>query len=386
MRTVAATRQTTADLTTKPKVLDWLVYCRENKLLTASEWALAALLVTLGQGQNITLSITGMADILGMRRDTVSKAINGLLAKGLMAPKGNGQHNKTFYRLTMPKSLPKSGPVYCPNEDQCTDGMRTSHCPNEDHNIEDIDEDRDEETTSTSGDGVGRSSSGDNRAEDSTRAKGSSSAKDSARPSSTRSGSSSSASSSVPADKAPGQNDVPAPGVQVPGVSSVSPDDQGVPPIEDYIADLEECAGALAVRLGVDEDDGINIKVLAGKLRDLCVLYDYHMLMSDIINSYEVDDRVWWKCSRKAVPVGYFLNEIEREMIQSNKNYAAEDKELEDRFLELFTGRDYLPGHRISELMPDVDFEVSMALIKRLLDEPRIVKISSPPNSYKLAS
>jgi hypothetical protein len=51
MRTVAATRQTPRpDLTSAPKALTWLVYCRENKLLTASEWASAAILVTLGPG------------------------------------------------------------------------------------------------------------------------------------------------------------------------------------------------------------------------------------------------------------------------------------------------------------------------------------------------
>jgi hypothetical protein len=54
-------------------------------------------------------------------------------------------------------------------------------------------------------------------------------------------------------------------------------------------------------------------------------------------------------------------------------------------FLELFTGREYLPGWKINDLMPGVDPEVSMALIKRLLEEGGIVKNPSCLNSYKLA-
>jgi hypothetical protein len=120
MRTVAARREIPRPaLTSPPTGYSWLAYCRDNKLLTASEWALAGVLVISGKGQNITLSVTGMADILHMRRDTVSTAIKGLVAKGLMVEKGKGRNNKTFYRLTLPKA-------------PSTDGMRTSHCRNED--------------------------------------------------------------------------------------------------------------------------------------------------------------------------------------------------------------------------------------------------------------
>jgi DNA-binding MarR family transcriptional regulator len=158
MRTVAATRQThRPDLTSKPQALTWLVYCRENKLLTASEWALAAILVTCGQGQNITLSVTGMADILHMKRSTVSDAIGGLVAKGLMVEKGRGRNNKTFYRLTLPKApaTDRMGTSHCPNRDQSLPESGPVDCPNGDHNIEDIQEEVDEEATSTSARGAG---------------------------------------------------------------------------------------------------------------------------------------------------------------------------------------------------------------------------------------
>ena len=160
----------------------------------------------------------------------------------------------------------------------------------------------------------------------------------------------------------------------------------GYPDLVEYVSDLEECAGDLEVRLFGVDDGQIDVKPLAKTLRSLCVQYGFTCLWSDILQAIPATHKWWSVAARKDNPVGYFRFLLEKDMIQQDKENAAGDTELEDRFLELFVGRRYLPGHRISELMPDVDFEVSMALIKRLLDEGRIVKISSPPNSYKLAS
>jgi hypothetical protein len=169
----------------------------------------------------------------------------------------------------------------------------------------------------------------------------------------------------------------------VPGQDGVPPDDQGVPPVEDYISDIEGCVEDLAIRLGMDEGQ-INIKVLAKMFRNLVIRYDYtNLMVSDVIDIWDAGS-IWGRLTGKHNPVGYLLNEIEREMIKQNKENAADDTELESRFPDLFAGREYLPGYRISELMPDVDLEVSMALIKRLLDEGRIVKNYSSPNSYEL--
>lgn len=126
MRTTAATRQPPADLTSKPLALTWLVHCREHKLLTPSEWALAAILVTMGQGQNITMSIVGMADITGMTRVTVRKCRDSLISKGLLVLDHPGKNQKNVYRLTLPRWS---------NDDHQGGQSSTTRWSNGDHNI-----------------------------------------------------------------------------------------------------------------------------------------------------------------------------------------------------------------------------------------------------------
>ncbi len=296
MRTVAATRHTAPDLASKPQVLTWLVYCRENKLLNASEWSLAALLVTLGEGQNITLTVTGMADILGMKRDTVSKAIKSLHAKGLMVPKGTGKNRKTFYRLTMPLQVAQMG---------------TNSCPNGDHNIEDIDQERQEDLHQHPDDDEGAPDAS------SKRAKRTSSASRSA-----RAGKASSASSSVSADKVPGDSGVPD--------DPDDEDDLAVPPLEEYVADLEGCVDELARRLGMDPGQ-INIKVVAKMLREIVMEHrvtykDRAAVFSDILELFPADYGMWDRFAGKMHPVGYMMEEFRRNISTPSKDDDQDDK------------------------------------------------------------
>ncbi len=161
--------------------------------------------------------------------------------------------------------------------------------------------------------------------------------------------------------------------------------DEGFASVEEYVLDLEGCAGDLEVRLFGVDDGQVDIKPLAKMLRNLGVRYGYSCLWSDILSVYPVGHKIWWQAGNKAVPVGYLLRLIELEMAKQNKEEEAQDDDLEARFLDLFTGREYLSGHRITELMPDMDFEVWKALKDRLLAEGKIVQNCSPPNSYKRA-
>jgi predicted transcriptional regulator len=158
----------------------------------------------------------------------------------------------------------------------------------------------------------------------------------------------------------------------------------GVASVEEYVLDLEGCAGDLEVRLFSEDDGQIDVPVLARKLRNLCIRYEFHCLWSDILRLVPVDDKWWWQASNKEVPAGYLLRLIELDMIRMNKEKKAD--ELEDRLLELFNGREYLPGHRISELMPDVDPELTMMLSNRLLEEGVIKKHPTKINCFVLGT
>ena len=161
----------------------------------------------------------------------------------------------------------------------------------------------------------------------------------------------------------------------------------GFASVEEYVLDLERCAGALEVRLFSEDDGQIDVPVLARKLRGLCIRYEFACLWSDILRAIPVGHTWWWQAGQKEVPVGYLLRLIELDMIQQQKEREADDDGLEARFLALFEGVAYVSGTRIaSTLLPDVAADVMFALTNRLLAEGRIVKISSPPNSYKLAS
>lgn len=140
------------------------------------------------------------------------------------------------------------------------------------------------------------------------------------------------------------------------------------------------------MRLFSSDEGQIDVKPLARKLRALCLRYEFTCLWSDILDVYPAGHKWWWLAHNKEVPVGYLLRLIELNMIKQRKQDAAEDDALEKRFLALFTGREYLPGHRISELMPDMDFEVWKALKDRLLAEGKIKVDPVHHNSYLLAA
>ena len=275
MRTVAATRQTPlADLTSVPTGYNWLVYCRENKLLTASEWALAAILVTLGQGQNIMLTVTGMADITRMTRKTVAKAIDGLVAKGLMVVKATGRNNAVVYRLTLPSRVNEAQQLS--KSDPAAESMRHSSRVNETHNIEHEDEEVDQERHQHADGGVASASStpsGENRAKGSTR------------PTSTRARKDSSAKDDHPA-------------------------------LEEYVADLEECRDELARRLSVDPGS-ITIKPLAKQWREMSIRNGEQAGVSAAIKEFPADDPMWSMCASKANPVGFLVFAVEQ-YVQGN--------------------------------------------------------------------
>ena len=369
MRTVAATRQGPADLTSKPQALTWLVYCRENKLLTASEWALAAILVTLGKGQNITLSVTGMADILHMRRDTVSKAINGLIAKGLMVEKGKGRSNKTFYRLTLPKATDGMRTSHCPNEDQSLTESGPVDCPNEDHNIEEEDEENDKKTNinmrSARDDDVGTKST-------TNRAKGT------AQPSSTRAKGPSSAQDSARADKVSGRQGVP-------------PDDQGVPavrPVEEYIADLEGCVDELADRLGV-EPGSVNIKELAKWWRKVMVQQDDDGMFSDLLDVWPADYPEWSMAAEKDNPVGFFRFIVEQ-FLQGNDIAAraprvvrAADRDLAARIVVHLAINGSSREDHFYEAVGS-EYHAIQPVLDALVESGRIIRSENPDGAYYL--
>jgi len=274
MTSIAATRQAPrADLTSAPKSLDWARYVRDNVKLTASARSLALLLITLGQGQHISLSQSNMAKSIGMRRDTVADAIDELHRLGLLAVKGKGRNRTTIYRLTLPRSrqvVPVEDQLVVPVEDQLV-------VPVEDHNIEQEDEDADEDNInmrSAQDDDVANAPSGSNRAKASTRSKGTARAKD-------------------------------------------------FPSVEDYISDLEGCVDELARRLDMDPGR-INIKVVAKTFRQLGVEYDADVLFSDILDEFPADHPRWQRFASKNNPVGYMLDEFARCLAEN----ADQDEEV----------------------------------------------------------
>lgn len=134
-------------------------------------------------------------------------------------------------------------------------------------------------------------------------------AKGSARPSSspgtggsTRASKASSASSSVPAGKVPGGSGVPA-----------------VPPVEEYIADLEGCVEELARRLGM-EPGQINIRVLARMWRETMARCGENAGVSNLLKAWPADWQIWEILSDKHTPVGYFLDEVERWLVEVDQD------------------------------------------------------------------
>ena len=268
MRTTAAVRQA-PDLTSKPRSLDWLVYCREYKLLTASEWALAAILVTLGQGQNIMLTVTGMADVTRMTRKTVAKAIDGLVAKGLMVVKATGRNNAVVYRLTLPSRVNETQQLS--RSDPAAESMATSSRVNETHNIEHEDEDADEANInmrSAQHDDVASTAtpSGENRAKGSARA------------------------------------------TKAPSASTTCRT------LKEYVSDLEGCRDELARRLCVDPGN-VTVKPLARMFRDMCVAHGEDVVLSELLdNLCPETDTIWPMAAGKDNPVGFLKFALEQRL------------------------------------------------------------------------
>lgn len=277
MRTTASTRQATrADLASAPKVLDWAVYIRQNVKLTASARSLAFLLITLGQGQNITMSQANMAKSIGMRRDTVAKAIDELHRLGLLVVKGNGRNRTTVYRLTMPVQVaPVEDQPVVPVEDQLVDLQEDQLVvPVEDHNIEEEQEEATGTATSTSDDDVAAAAATPS-------GKTNIRAKATARTTSTRA-----------------KDDYPA--------------------IEVYISDIEDVVDELEHRLGMTPGT-VNIKALAKLWRELMIRHgEKEAGVSAAVETFPADHPMWGRCAGKVHPVGYFLDEQDRWLSDDN--------------------------------------------------------------------
>jgi hypothetical protein len=261
MRTTDTTRQARANLAPAPKSLTWLVYCRDNKLLTASEWALAAILVTLGAGQNITLSIKGMSDVTRMDRKTVRAAIESLTAKGLLVFVRPGANQTKVYRLT----LPRWGNDTHPGEEMTPTQVRKSHPPGGEMTptTSTEDQERDQHLHQHPDDGVG---------------------------------------GATPGEDGPARAKV-----------SAQPDSPGpvVPPVEDFIGDLEGCVDELTRRLGIDPG-AVNIKALAKKWRETVIRHGENEGVSVYLDYFPADHPMWSTCASKDNPVGYLLFDFDK--------------------------------------------------------------------------
>jgi hypothetical protein len=252
MRTAAPQQP---DLTSAPKALEWAVYVREHVRLSASARSLAFLLITLGQGQNISMSVSGMAGSTGMSRNTIKTAIKELHANGLIVVKATGRNQTTIYRLT----LPRWSVVDHQGGQQETTKVVNEGPPRwsaGDHNIEERDEDRDDEININM-----RSAQDDD--------------------------------------------------VSLQSPSSSAGDQSARCPVEVYVSDLEDCVDDLAARLKMDPGK-INIKVLATKWRDTVSRHNENAGASALLDAWPADDPIWDVLAGKARPVGYLLDELER--------------------------------------------------------------------------
>ena len=264
MRTVAARQTTQPDLTTAPKALDWLRHCRDNEKLTLGERALSAILPTLGQGQNITMSITGMADILGSDRETTGNALKSLIAKGLVAYVRPGKNNKSVYRLTLPRCWPDRQQGVGQTDSKVSVIPTADVGDSDTTSIRDVEVDDDlHQHALRADDDVATSTTGSNRA------------KGSARPKKVR-------------------------------------------PVDEYVSDLEGCRPELARRLGVDPDD-ISVKPLAKQLRNLNIKFSKDddcedTFWSEMLDICPEDDPVWAMASEKVNPVGFLRFALEERL------------------------------------------------------------------------
>jgi DNA-binding transcriptional ArsR family regulator len=275
MRTVAATRQdlNRADLESAPKTLDWARCIRDSKIkLSKSARSLSLLLITLGQGQHISMSKEHMAEATGMRGDTVGNALDELARHGLITAKGKGRNNTTLYRLTVPKGQVvtpvQEEPVTPVGEQVVAPVGEQPVTPPEEDNIEDLDQERDESATSTC---------------------------------------------------APRSDDVGEAKTKTKTKTRAGDDEE----LLEYIGDLEGCVDELAARLRMHPGK-IGITVLARKLRALGIKHDEPMRMSGVLARW-TDKDIWRKYAEAGSPVGYMLDDFDRFLSQ----YDLEDPEPE---------------------------------------------------------
>jgi hypothetical protein len=162
----------------QPLALQWLCFIRDHGLdlkVTQGERALASLLPTYGQGRNIFVSTAKLTKITGWSENTVRKARNGLIAKGLLEDiTGDPDRQLRTYRLTMPGYVSGDAPegrVYdsatpsefdpSPSISEGVPPQNLTPSPSEsDPYIKPLDQDLDQAFTSSSGDGGSASPEG----------------------------------------------------------------------------------------------------------------------------------------------------------------------------------------------------------------------------------
>ena len=203
----------------------------------------------------------------------------------------------------------------------------------------------------------------------------------------------------------------------MPGDSSVPPDDpdvppdQGVPavpPLGEYIADIEGCVDELARRLEM-KPGRINIKVLAKMFRDTVVQYDIlHQgrpaMFSDLLDVFGPDQSMWARFASKNSPVGYLIEEFMRKQAEyqdddqddqddDQDDNRAEVEEAKARIMEVLPGMRSIGGGafvkafeislRLAQHRPDDD--VLRAALDGLVDDGRVTRAPHDYRRYKAA-
>jgi hypothetical protein len=106
----------------QPLSLQWLCFLRDHGhdlKVTVGERALASLLPTYGAGQTIFVSMHTLSKLTGMSRNTVKKARDGLVLKGLLEDiTGDPDKALRTYRLIVPGYISHGGSEFDPGVGQ----------------------------------------------------------------------------------------------------------------------------------------------------------------------------------------------------------------------------------------------------------------------------
>jgi hypothetical protein len=132
-----------------PLALQWAVFIREHGTdlkLSKEARVLGLALITYGEGKRIFASMVTLAEKTGMKRETVRKARRELQDKGLLEDiTGDPSKQERTYRLTTPGYVvPEEGRVATVYEDKVVP-ERATPGPQEDHNINLLDQSRDQQ-------------------------------------------------------------------------------------------------------------------------------------------------------------------------------------------------------------------------------------------------